>query len=101
MLTHRGNCGRAMADIGKITFDALSKFNIKFDEIYFGKPQADVYIDDLAENCFDDLEKELGFYMDTISPRNFNELSNTNMDTLTKKSTDLSGEIYYYSNIPR
>ena len=24
---------------------------------YFGKPQADFYIDDLAINCFDNLEK--------------------------------------------
>ena len=48
MKTHHGNTGKLMADIGKITFDTLEKFSIPYDEIYFGKPQADVYIDDLA-----------------------------------------------------
>ena len=68
MKTHKGNKGKVMADIGKITFDTLEKYSIPYDEIYFGKPQADVYIDDLALNCFDDMEKDLGFYMDTIKP---------------------------------
>ena len=56
----------------------LEKFNIPYDEIYFGKPYAHVYIDDLAVNCYDDLEKELGFYTDNISPRDFNEIKSSN-----------------------
>ena len=48
--------------IGKITFDTLDKYDIPYDEIYFGKPYADYYIDDLAINCYDELEKKLGFY---------------------------------------
>jgi capsule biosynthesis phosphatase len=100
MKTHNGNNGKIMADIGKITFDTLEKFNIPFDEIYFGKPYADVYIDDLALNCFDDLEKNTGFYMDHINPRSFNELNNDTINIYEKKSDDLSGEIYYYKNIP-
>ena len=100
MKTHRGNTGKLMADIGKITFDTLEKFSIPYDEIYFGKPQADVYIDDLGLNCFDDLEKELGFYMDKIKPREFNQLNSNFIEIYKKKSDDLSGEIYYYQNIP-
>ena len=100
MKTHGGNIGKLMADIGKITFDTLKKFSIPYDEIYFGKPQADVYIDDLGLNCFDNLEKELGFYMDTIKPRDFNQLKNNFIEIYKKKSDDLSGEIYYYQNIP-
>ena len=100
MKTHKGNTGKLMADIGKITFNTLEKFKIPYDEIYFGKPEADIYIDDLALNCFDNLEKELGFYMDTISPRNFNEIENNVIEIYKKKSQDLSGEIYYYQNIP-
>jgi hypothetical protein len=50
MKTHNGNIGKINADIGKITFDTLEKFNIPYDEIYFGKPHADFYIDDLAIN---------------------------------------------------
>ena len=56
MKTHKGNCGKILADIGKITFDTLEKLNIPFDEIYFGKPYADFYIDDLAVSSFDILE---------------------------------------------
>ena len=101
MKTHHGNVGKILYDIGKITFDTLEKFDIPFDEIYFGKPQADVYIDDLGLNCFDDLEKSLGFYIDNIKPRDFNELYYNTLDIFTKKSEDLSGEIYYYQNIPK
>jgi capsule biosynthesis phosphatase len=101
MKTHHGNVGKIMSDIGKITFDTLEKFNITYDEIYFGKPQADVYIDDLGLNCFDDLEKSLGFYIDNIKPRDFNILNNNTIEIYTKKSEDLSGEIYYYNNIPK
>ena len=101
MKTHKGCIGKVTADIGKITFDTLSKFNIPYDEIYFGKPVADVYIDDLALNCQDDIERELGFYMDTIDPRSFNSIECTVIETVTKKSSDLSGEIYYYTHIPQ
>ena len=101
MKTHTGNIGKILCDIGKITFDTIERFNIPFDEIYFGKPYADIYIDDLALNCFDDLEKSLGFYIDGIKPREFNELASNSVDIFTKKSNDLSGEIYYYNNIPK
>ena len=100
MKTHKGNVGKCLCDIGKITFDTLSKFDIPFDEIYFGKPYADIYIDDLALNCFDNLEKELGYYTDIIKPREFNTLELNNIETYKKNSHDLSGEIYYYKNIP-
>jgi capsule biosynthesis phosphatase len=101
MNTHKGNVGKVLCDIGKITFDTLEKFDIPFDEIYFGKPHADVYIDDLALNCFDNMEKELGFYMDIVEPRDFNQISSNTMSTIIKRSEDLSGEIFYYSNIPK
>lgn len=101
MKTHYGNVGKILYDVGKITFDTLEKFNIPFDEIYFGKPYADVYIDDLALNCFDDMEKYLGFYQDTIDPRNFNQLNKNTIDIFVKKSNNLDGEIFYYKNIPK
>lgn len=100
MKTHCGNNGKILADIGMITFETLKKFDIPFDEIYFGKPEADIYIDDLALNCFDNLEEELGYFPDKISPRDFNVLELNSIDTLKKQSLDLSGEIYYYQNIP-
>ena len=100
MKTHGGNTGKIMAEIGKITFDTLEKFNIPFDELYFGKPEADFYIDDKAVSCFKNLEKELGFYESKIDPRIFNEIKGSNIETYIKKSNNLQGEIYYYLNIP-
>ena len=101
MKTHNGNIGGLMADIGKITFESLDKFDIPYDEIYFGKPYADFYIDDNAISAFDDMEKEMGFYQDFIKPRDFNNVERNTIEIYTKKSEDLSGEIYYYNNIPR
>ena len=64
MKTHNGNVGKLLADIGIITFETLKKFDIPYDEIYFGKPYADLYIDDLAISAYSDLDKELGYYSD-------------------------------------
>ena len=100
MKTHNGNTGKILADIGKITFDTLEKFSIPYDEIYFGKPYADFYIDDLAISSYENLEKELGFYKSEILPREFNSIENTSIQVCKKLSDDLSGEIYYYNNIP-
>lgn len=100
MKTHKGTVGKISADIGRITFDTLEKFNIPYDEIYFGKPYADFYIDDLAISSYENLEKELGFYKSDILPRDFNTIESTSVQTCKKSSDDLSGEIYYYLNIP-
>ncbi len=48
MKTHQGNVGAVIADIGRITIDWLDKNQVPYDEIYFGKPWADIYIDDNA-----------------------------------------------------
>ena len=48
MKTHYANVGQVLADIGKVTLDWLDRYNIPYDEIHFGKPWADVYIDDNA-----------------------------------------------------
>ena len=48
MKTCEGNVGRVIAKVGGITLDWLSRHGIPYDEIYFGKPWADVYIDDNA-----------------------------------------------------
>ena len=84
MKTHSGNNGKLLADIGLITFNTLKKYEIPFDEIYFGKPYANVYVDDLAMNCFDDMEKGIGYYMDKIEPRDFNKLVNNSIETYKK-----------------
>jgi capsule biosynthesis phosphatase len=48
MKTCQGNLGMVTARISLITLNWLEKYNIPYDEIYFGKPHADVYIDDNA-----------------------------------------------------
>ncbi|MEM9075286.1 MAG: capsular biosynthesis protein [Myxococcota bacterium] len=48
MKTCEGNVGLVVARQGKVTLDWLARWEIPFDEIYFGKPYADIYIDDNA-----------------------------------------------------
>jgi capsule biosynthesis phosphatase len=46
MKTTGGNVGLVVARQGKTLLDWLERHAIPYDEIWFGKPQADVYIDD-------------------------------------------------------
>lgn len=48
MKTCESNIGKLNARIAKVTLDWLEKHDIPYDEIYFGKPWANVYIDDNA-----------------------------------------------------
>ena len=46
METQGHNVGKVIKNVGKITLDWLDKYEIPYDEIYFGKPNADLTIDD-------------------------------------------------------
>jgi len=96
MRTHGGNVGGVIADIAKTTIDTLINFDIPYDELYFGKPYAHFYIDDLMVNPKSDLNKTLGFYMENVNPRHFNSVEVK--DTFIKESDDvkIKGEIEYY-----
>lgn len=48
MKTCDGNQGLVIAKQGKITLDWLARHEIPYDEIFFGKPWAEVYVDDNA-----------------------------------------------------
>lgn len=48
MKTCQGNPGLVIARQGKVTLDWLEKHQVEYDEIHFGKPHADVYLDDNA-----------------------------------------------------
>lgn len=48
MKTCGGNIGKITAIQGPILFSWLKKHNIPYDEIVFGKPNADYFIDDKA-----------------------------------------------------
>ena len=99
MKTHGGNVGRVVADISRVTLDTLDKFDIPYDEIYFGKPYANFYIDDLAVNPSISMNQAIGVYDTEIAPRTFNKVD-YNKDKVIK-TTSNEGEIYWYQNIPR
>jgi capsule biosynthesis phosphatase len=48
MKTCGGNVGQVVARQGAVTLNWLAQHGIEYDEIHFGKPHADVYIDDNA-----------------------------------------------------
>lgn len=53
MSTFSGNIGKINKEIVETTLYNLNRFSIPYDEIYFGKPAADIYIDDKALNFYD------------------------------------------------
>ncbi len=48
MKTCDGNVGKVVARLGATTLDWLARQGVEFDEIHFGKPHAEIYIDDNA-----------------------------------------------------
>lgn len=48
MKTCNANIPLVIAKIGQITLEWLTKYDVDYDEILFGKPWADIYIDDNA-----------------------------------------------------
>ncbi len=99
MKTHGGNVGSVQADIASVTLKTLDDFEIKYDEIYFGKPYANFYIDDLSLNPAKDLEKGTGFYNIHPETRDHNRIEILE-NTVKKYSSDISGEEYFYRNVP-
>ena len=98
MRTHNSNVGGCIADIGKITIDTLDKFGVPYDELHFGKPYAHFYIDDLAIDADEDLQKSIGFYFNRIESRDKHEITYT--DDKCIKTGDVSGEHFWYTNLP-
>lgn len=98
MKTHKGNVGAIIADIGEVTIETLKKFSIPYDELYFGKPYANFYIDDLAVNPYVSLHESTGLYNTTTKSRIFNDVNFT--ETKVTKISNNNGESYYYNNIP-
>lgn len=48
MATCQSNLGKVMKNVGLITLEWLERHGIEYDEIYFGKPNAEIYLDDRA-----------------------------------------------------
>lgn len=108
MLSTGGNEGKLMKNVGKITLDSLDQLGIPYDELYFGKPYGDIYIDDKAFNPFDvSMYANLGFFdFDSVDgntncwkTNKNNKITKVTKDHVKKEGTGLEGEIYYYTTI--
>jgi capsule biosynthesis phosphatase len=113
MKTHNGNIGKVIKDIARITIDTLEKLNIEYDELIFGKPIADIYIDDRAINPNINTNNIAYFgiyYLDPCTKFIQNKIKNNKYNYIEKCDEYiikrgpidiLKGELFYYQNIPR
>ena len=105
---HHHNMGKVIRDIGLVTFQTLEKFSIEYDEILFGKPLADIYIDDKSLNpymndiSFFGIESETDeFIHNKVDNNKFNRIKKyENCIKKTGPYSILRGELNYYQNIP-
>lgn len=96
-----GNPGLIHASPAKSVYAVLERYNIPCDELYFQKPHADMYIDDLAHNVCTDLAKATGFYQTSIGERKHNVIEESVLRTVVKRSSvPLDGEIHWYKHAP-
>ena len=79
-------------------------FGIKYDELIFGKPYANFYIDDLSIHPTENLNIKLGYYetADSVT-RKFNEIIVGEKITIknSKNIKVLNNEIKFLKNIPK
>ena len=108
MKTHDNNVGKVIKDIALITINTLNKFNIPYDELLFGKPIADIYIDDRAINpyindisYFGLFKEKTEFIHNKVDNNKYNII--TKINNIIKKTGPykfISGELYFYQNVP-
>ncbi|POR38288.1 Phosphatase iiic [Tolypocladium paradoxum] len=122
MRTHHGNVGAVLAAVGIVTFAQLARYSIPFHDIHFGKPYADVYIDDLAVNANLNTMQEVGWLLDEpavasnnpfehggtedpkkggiVAARDFNTIQSVNDKVIkSSKSDNILGELFFYSHM--
>jgi len=108
MKTHHNNVGKVIKDIALVTIQILEKYNIEYDELIFGKPIADIYIDDRSINPYINTIQYFGIQSDTsefihskVLNNKYNTIKKVN-NTIYKSgpSKFLNGQLYFYNNIP-
>jgi len=108
MKTHGGKVGAVIKDIGRITLDTLDKFEIPYDELIFGKPLGDIYIDDRAYNPYDDrIFKLIGEYQminddidNKIENNKYNSIKCVDERIIKRVSRQIGrGELFFYENL--
>jgi capsule biosynthesis phosphatase len=110
MQTHGSNVGRVIKDIALITINTLEKYRIPYDELIFGKPIADIYIDDRAINPYiNDInyfgifteKAEEDYLYNKVNPNKYNSVERFNHIIYKTGPCDfVRGELYFYQNIP-
>jgi len=110
MKTAKNNLGLCLKTVAKDTFDNLEYHNIEYDEIYFGKPEADFYIDDKAYNPYLNLFDAIGFselneeyaksQLVTNTTNKFNYIYRNNNIIIKCGTIDsIEGEQFFYEKI--
>ena len=108
MQTHNSNVGKVIKDIAMVTLQTLENFNINYDELLFGKPIADIYIDDKSLNPYMNNISSFGFFY-INEEQMLNKIKNNKYNKIEKKNNIiiktgplkyLKGEAYFYKNIP-
>ena len=110
MDSKHGNVGQVIAACGNATLKTLADLNIPYDEIHFGRPQADLYIDSSVACASVDTEKDVGWRLKTkgekladgmVAARHFNTVQ-LQGDYVVKTSARsvLRGEMFFYSHMP-
>ena len=108
MQTHNSNVGKVIKDIALVTIETLDKFGIPYDELIFGKPIADIYIDDRAINPYINNISYFGLFIsqDEFIP---NKLSTNKYNKIERKGDVIfktgpqqfmRGELFFYQNVP-
>ena len=108
MKTHNHNIGKVIKDIARITLETLELFQIEYDEIIFGKPIADIYIDDRAINPYVNDISFFGIFKDLCEfiP---NKINNNKYNSIKRIGNNIikygpysliKGELYFYQSIP-
>jgi capsule biosynthesis phosphatase len=87
------NVGKVVKNVGITTLESLRQLGLEYDEIHFGKPYGDIYIDDKAFNTYDEsLFRKLGFYdfqpttsKDQFKTNKYNVITRVNKTVVQKQ----------------
>jgi hypothetical protein len=101
------NTGQVLKNVGLTTLQSLKQLGIDYDEIHFGKPFGDLYIDDRCFNTYDDgLFAKMGFYefvpkagAGEFKTNRYNSVVRINRTMIQKTGPNLAGEIFVYRTV--
>ena len=104
MKTYDSNLGEVICKNGLDTLELLNKYKIPYDEIYFGKPHADIYVDDKSFNPYMNVFQATGFtHVNTPSGSSSNKFNSVTQigDVIIKRGpkSSMGGEVYFYKSV--